>query len=148
MLEAAAYANLPSGIVVNHSYDTPRAGRMSVILVNTTSRNIWIRQSLLAVDIYEVELQPWQFPASLNREGNGIKIIFLLTILPEIKNNLQSNQVEAEVKSQASEVQESPQPIFGPHPNKSSNYNFEGKVQQLPFKFNIGDALLNKKQQD
>ena len=40
MLETAAHANLPSDIVVNHSYDTPKAGRMSVILVNTTGRNI------------------------------------------------------------------------------------------------------------
>ena len=52
MLETDAHANLPSGIVVNHSYDTPKSGRMSVILVNTTSRNIWIRQPLLAADIY------------------------------------------------------------------------------------------------
>ena len=54
MLETAAHANYPSGIVVNCSYDTPKSGGMSVILVNTTSRNIWIRQPLQAADIYEV----------------------------------------------------------------------------------------------
>ena len=73
MLETAAHANLPSGIVVNCSYDTPKSGRMSVILVNTTNRNIWIRQPLLAADIYEVELHPWQYRTNLNREGNDIK---------------------------------------------------------------------------
>ena len=51
MLETAAYANLPSGIVVNCSYDTPKSARISVILVNTTSRDIWIRQPLLTADI-------------------------------------------------------------------------------------------------
>ena len=58
MLETAAHANLPSGTVANCSYNTPESGRMSVILVNTTSRNIWIRQSLLVTDIYEVEFRP------------------------------------------------------------------------------------------
>ena len=43
MLETAAHANLPSGILVNCRYDTPKSGRMSVILVNTTCRDIWIR---------------------------------------------------------------------------------------------------------
>ena len=66
MLETAAHANLLSGIVVNCSYDTPKSGRMSVILVNT-NRNIWIRQPLLAADIYEVELHPWQYHTTLNR---------------------------------------------------------------------------------
>ena len=41
MLETAAHANLPSGIVVNHSYDTPKAGRMSVILIKVTITSCW-----------------------------------------------------------------------------------------------------------
>ena len=76
MLETAAHTNLPSGIIVTHSYDTLKSGRMALILVNTTSRNIWIRQPLLAADIYEVELHPWQYHANLNREENDIKINF------------------------------------------------------------------------
>ena len=98
MLETAAHANLPAGIVVNHSYETPKTGRMSSILVNTTSRNIWIRQPLLATGIYKVELHPWQYRANLNRGGNDINIHFQLIIPPEIDHDLQSNQVEAEVK--------------------------------------------------
>ena len=148
MLKTAAHANLPSGIVVNCSYDTPKLGRMSVILVNTTNRNIWIRQPLLAADIYEVELHPWQYCTNLNREGNDIKINFQLTIPPEIECNLQCNQVEAEGRSVTSEVQENPQPTFGPHPDVRSNYNFKDEVQHLPFKFNLGDAPLDKEQQD
>ena len=138
MLETAAHANLPSGIVVNCSYDTPKSDRMSVILVNITSRNIWIRQPLLAADIYEVELHPCQYCANLNREGNDIKINFQLDIPPEIEYDLQSNQVEAEGKSATSEVQENPQPTFGPCPDMNLNYHFEDKVQWLPFKFNLG----------
>ena len=129
MLETAAHANLPSGIVVNCTCDTPKSGRMSVILVSTTSRNIWIRQPLLAADIYEVELHPWQYCASLNREGNDIKINFQLAIPQEIECDLQCNQVEAEGRSATSEVQENPQPAFGPHPDMRSNYNFKDEVQ-------------------
>ena len=136
MLETAAHANLPSGIVVNCSYDTLKSGRMSVILVNTTSRNIWIRQLLLAGNIYEVELHPWQYRANLNREGNDIKINFQLVIPLEIECDLQCNQVEAEGRSATSEVQKNPQPAFGPHPDMRSNYNFKDEVQNLPFKFN------------
>ena len=98
---------------------------MSVILVNTISRNIWIRQPLPTADIYEVKLHPWQCCANLNREGNDIKINFQLAIQVEIEHDLHSNQVEAEEKSVTSEVQENPQPTFGPHPNMSLNYNFE-----------------------
>ena len=148
MLETAAHVNLSSGIVVNHSYDTPKSGRMSVILVNTTSRNFWIRQPLWAADIYEVELHPWQYHAYLNREGNDIKINFQLAIPPEIECDLQCNQVEAEGRSATSEVQENPQPATGPHPDMRSNYNFEDEVQWLPFKFNLGDASFKREQQD
>ena len=88
MLENATHANLPSGIVVTCSYDTPNSGRMSVILVNTISRNIWIRQPLLAADIYEVELHPKQYHANLNREGNDIKINFQLAIPREIEQDI------------------------------------------------------------
>ena len=58
MLETAAHTNLPSVVIVKCSYDTPNAGTMSVVPDNTTSRDIWIRQPLLAADIYEVELHP------------------------------------------------------------------------------------------
>ena len=125
MLETATHANLPSGIVVYCCYDSPKLGTMSVIMVNTTSRNIWIRQPLLAADIYKVELHPWQYWANLNREGNDIKINFQLAIPSEIEHDLQSNQVEAEGESATSEVQENPQQTIGPHPDTSLKYNLK-----------------------
>ena len=91
------------------SYVTSKTGRMLVILVNTTNRNIWIRQPLLAANIYGKELHPRQYNANLNREGSDIKINFQLAVPPENENDLQNNQVEAEIKSEASEAQESPQ---------------------------------------
>ena len=71
-----------------------------------------------------MELHPQQYHANLNTEGSDIRINFQLALPPEIKNDLQNNQVEAEVKSEAPETQESPQPTFGPHPNMSLSYKF------------------------
>ena len=58
MIELAVHNNLPSGVVVNHSYVISKAGQMEVILINTTHRNIWICQPLVAAKIYEVECIP------------------------------------------------------------------------------------------
>ena len=67
MVELAVYSNLPSGVVVNYSYVTPKAGQVALILINTTSRNIWISQPLLTAEIFDVELHPWQYKSVLHR---------------------------------------------------------------------------------
>ena len=100
MVELAAHNNLPSGVVVNHSYVTPKAGQLVVILINTTSRNIWICQPLLAAKIYEVELHPWQYKSILYRDGNTIKVGFQPIVPPEVEGGLQTNQVEVKVKEE------------------------------------------------
>ena len=40
LVESTVHNNLPSGVVVNCSYATSKAGQVAVILINTTSRNI------------------------------------------------------------------------------------------------------------
>ena len=108
MIELAAYNNLPSGVVVNHSYVIPKAGQVAVILINTTSRNIWIHQPLLAAKIYEVELHLWQYKSILYREGNTIKVGFQLIVPLEVEEGLQTNQVEVKVKEGPSEEESTP----------------------------------------
>ena len=103
LVESAVHNNLPSGVVVNCSYATSKAGRVAVILINTTSRNIWISQPLLAAKIYEVELHPWQYKSILHREGNTIKVGFQPIVPPEVEGDLQTNQVEVEVKEEQKE---------------------------------------------
>ena len=61
MVELAVHNNSPSGVVVNCSYVKPKAGLVPVMLISTTSRNIWIHQSLLVSKIFEVELHHWQY---------------------------------------------------------------------------------------
>ena len=82
LVESAAHNNLPSGVVVNHSYATSKAGQVAVILINTTSRNIWICQPLLAAEIFEVELHPWQYRSILHQQGNTIKVGFQPIVPP------------------------------------------------------------------
>ena len=103
MVELAAHNNLPSGVVVNCSYVTPMAGQVAEILINTSSRNIWICQPLLAAEIFEVELDPQQYKSVLYREGNTIKVGFQPIVPPEVEGGLQINQVEVKVKEEPSE---------------------------------------------
>ena len=152
LVESAAHNNLPSGVVVNHSYATSKAGQVAVILINTTSRNIWIHQPLLAAEIYEVELHPWQYKSVLHREGNTIKVGFQPIVPPEVEGDLQTNQVEVEVKEEQEEPSEEesnpPLPSFGPHPDTTQDYDFKDEVEKLPFKFNLGDVPFSKEQKD
>ena len=76
MIELAVHNNIPSGFVVNISYVTPKTGQVAVILINTTSGNIWFCQPLLASEIFEVQLHPWQYKSMMYREGNTIKVGF------------------------------------------------------------------------
>ena len=54
MVEAREYNNLPMGIVVNRTMVTPNKCKwVPIVLVNTSSYNVWIHQPLLAADIVE-----------------------------------------------------------------------------------------------
>ena len=149
MIELGAHNNLPSGVVMNHSYVTPKAEQVAVILINTTNRNILICQPLLAAKTYEVKLLPWQYHSVLYREGNTIKVGFQPLVPPEVERSLQANQVEVRVKEVPSEEEPtSPLPSFEPHPDTTKDYNFNDALVRLPFKFNLGDAPFSKEQQD
>ena len=62
MVEATDDDNLPCGVSVNHTYVNPtKAKQVSVILLNTNSYNVWIRQPLYAATIWDVELKDWDY---------------------------------------------------------------------------------------
>ena len=129
MLEMAEH-NLPSNVVVNCSYITPKAGWKAVILINTTNGNIWFCHPLLAADVYEVELHPWQFCTILCGRGNSISKGFQMIISLEVEGSLQTNQVQVELRLKPSEVEStSPLPSFGSHPDTTKDYNFKDKVE-------------------
>ena len=81
--------------------------------------------------------------------GYKIKVGFQLTLSQEVDESISSNQVEVEQKVNPSEEErEFPLPTFGPHQNVNSEYKFKDEVDQLPFKFNRGDAPLKRKQEE
>ena len=62
MVEATDDDNLPCGVSVNHTYVNPtKAKQVSVILLNTNSYNVWIRQLLYAATIWDVKLKDWDY---------------------------------------------------------------------------------------
>ena len=62
MVEATNDDNLPCGVSVNHTYVNPtKAKQVSVILLNTNSYNVWIRQPLYAATIWDVDLKDWDY---------------------------------------------------------------------------------------
>ena len=66
MVEGRDIHNLPMGVVVNRAMVTPkRSKKVPVVLANTNSYNIWIRQPLLAADVVEVESCPVGLPNHL-----------------------------------------------------------------------------------
>ena len=61
------YSNLPSGLIVNRCMAHLKAKSVPVTLVNTNSKNIWIRQLLLATKLFEVEFHSREYDVSLTR---------------------------------------------------------------------------------
>ena len=60
MVEATDDDNLPCGVSLNHTYVNPtKAKQVSVILLNTNSYNVWIRQPLYATTIWDIDLKDW-----------------------------------------------------------------------------------------
>ena len=52
MVEGRDIHNLPMGVIVNRAMVTPKhSKKVPVVLANTNSYNIWIRQPLLAADV-------------------------------------------------------------------------------------------------
>ena len=77
MIEARSQNNLPMGIMVNQTMVTPTKSKsVPVTLLNTNSYNVWIRQSLLAADIVEVEHCPWDFHSIMSHDGNQVQVSF------------------------------------------------------------------------
>ena len=68
-----------------------------------------------------------------------------------MEGDLQTNQVEVEVKEKEGPSEEEsnpPLPSFGPHPDTTQDYDFKDEVEKLPFKFNLGNVPFSKEQKD
>ena len=69
IVEQAAHHNLPHGLVMNSCCVTAKARKVPVILINDTDQNIWVRQTLLATELFEVEAEPSNTTQNLTVKG-------------------------------------------------------------------------------
>ena len=119
---------------------------MPVILINTNKQNVWLRQPLLAAELYTAEYHPIEHRVDIEVEGDVANVSFLPVVPDTIR--VQVEQVEATSTDTAT-----PDPqeklVFGPRPDtQSANFDFEAEVKWLPFKLNLGDeAKLTRVQQ-
>ena len=86
MIKARKCNNLPLGLVVNRTMVTPnKSKRVPIVLVNTNSYNVWVRQPLPAADIVEAKDCPWDYQPVMSHDGNNIKVSFCPVPTPEVQ---------------------------------------------------------------
>ena len=146
--------NLPLGVVVNRTIVTPKKSKqVPIILMNTNSYNIWIRQPLLAANVVEVEHCPWDHTTNMTRDGEEIKIschqIPTVNVQEEIQQQDGNLKDQTQTKPQESESKtQKEKPKFGPPLDfDSSSYNFKEELSRLSFPVNMGDVEMSFKQQ-
>ena len=138
MIEARSQNNLPMGVMVNQTTVTPTKSKtVPVTLLNTNSYNVWIRQSLLAADIVEVEHCPWDFHSTMSRDGDQVQVSFCPVPTPEVQEEVLSFGVtEAELSSNTGAMdmtireEQGERPKFGPQPKfDSMDFDFNKELE-------------------
>ena len=85
-----------------------------------------------------------------NNEGDEITISFLLVHPHEGQEQVENNT--GEVKENPDPLKENDIPVehpkFGERPDTRKAYYFHKEIEQLPFKFNLGDAPFTKNKID
>ena len=146
LVEQAEHHNLPQGIVVNRCVATVKSRSVPVILINTNKQNVWLRQPLLAAELYTVEYHPVEHQADIEVQGDVANVSFLPVVPNTIR--VQLGQVES-TSIDTSTPNPEEKLVFGPRPDtQSANFDFEAEIKCLPFKLNLGDeAKLTHVQQ-
>ena len=156
MVEATDDDNLPCGVSVNHTYINPtKAKQVSVILLNTNSYTVWIRQPLYATAIWDVELKDWDYEPIITKsdEANTFEVK-LQPVPPEdlreeiLSNATEVNQETNDTSGRSASNEKDEKPSFGARPNtKDPDFDFKKELERLPFELNIWDAALTHDQQ-
>ena len=156
MVEATDDDNLPCGVSVNHTYVNPsKAKQVSVILLNTNSYNVWIRQPLYAATIWDVDLKDWDYEPIITKSDKVDTFEVKLQPVPpkDLREEILSNATEVnqdinDTSGKSASKEKDEKPSFGIRPNtKDPDFDFKKELERLPFELNIGDALLTRDQQ-
>ena len=156
MVEATDDDNLPCGVSVNHTYVNPtKAKQVSVILLNTNSYNVWIRQPLYAATIWDVDLKDWDYEPIITKSDEVDTFEVKLQPIPpeDLREEILSNATEVnqdinDTSGKSASKEKDEKPSFGTRPNtKDPDFDFKKELERLPFELNIGDAPLTRDQQ-
>ena len=94
MVEGRHLHNLPVGVMVNRTMITPKCSKnVPIVLANTNSYNVWIRQPLLAADVVEVESCPWDYQTILSHDGKYFKASFCPIPPSEVQEDVFTSSV-------------------------------------------------------
>ena len=70
----------------------PKARAIPIIIINTNKYNVWVRQPLLASQLYDAECDQIEYRATMDWEGGNITIGFQ-PVAPQLID-INSSQVE------------------------------------------------------
>ena len=124
------------GLVVNRTMVTPtKSKQIPIVLVNTNSYNVWIRQSLLAADITEADHCPWDYQSTLSCEGNEIQVTFHPVPTLEVQEEIFSAGINnSQDNSTANSKEQGETSKFGPRPKfNHPEFDFQKEPERLPF---------------
>ena len=139
----------------SHLRQPTKAKQVSVILLNTNSYNVWIRQPLYATAIWDVDVKDWDYEPIITKseEANTFEVK-LQPVPPEdlreeiLSNTTEVNQETDNASGKNASNEKDKKPSFSVRPNtKNPDFDFKKELERLPFELNIGDALLTRKQQ-
>ena len=156
MVEATDDDNLPCGVSVNHTYVNPtKAKQVSVILLNTNTYNVWIRQPLYAATIWDVDLKDWDYEPIITKSDEVDTFEVKLQPVPPVdlreeilSNATEVNQDTNDTSGKSASNEKDEKPSFGTRPNtKDPDFDFKKELERLPFELNIGDTPLTCDQQ-
>ena len=101
----------------------------------------------LAAEIYWVEHLSWDYGVELHQEGENIEVAFQPLPLADIMATGKVVHDEPDPLP-SKEANKEPHPTFVLHPNtKAADFDFQKEVECVPFKFSLGDVLLDKEDQ-
>ena len=151
MVESRETNNLPMGFMVNRAMIPPnKSKKVCVILANTNSYNIWIRQTLLATNIVEVESCPWDYQTVLSCDGKDVNVSFCPGPTPEVQEGFFSaSMTQTGDSTQQSPIkQQDKKPKFGSWPKfNNTHFDFQKELDRLPFPLYLGKVDMSKAQQ-
>ena len=168
--QGAEDGNLPAGLIVNDTWVSPtKNGRVGVILQNTNSFNVWIRQPLYCADLWGGRNVGWEYEPSvqINSETAEVEVSYhkvppkdvreavvrqakvrAAEATVEAENIIRAEAGAAETMTDAADKPTDTKPQFGPRPDTSSpDFDYEREIKRLPFEVNLGEAVLSKEQQ-